>query len=333
MALRKDMTVQEVDALRSVEREIDNAYAGNPLVKENLGTAVWSLLSFVEDREFLPMLRGRVQPAASWAIAADETLNALKFPLAWLHRACVPGRSFSRAYDSERYQAGWDILELARRYYGFSGPFQYWDQGEWGLRLEETTVIAETDCREVAEYEAYNRLIDSGQDQESANEANVLAQEIESAVRVNGARFTVSLNPRLAGKVLAYVEPLVRRRFTLPDAWSFSRYSVGEFRLVHTAMFALALIQQVARRTPAVLQSPGLGLEASVIVLKKIDLVARVARYTGLPAATVTAVLDDLTYGSRQKNPDPALQPFIRLAQDDYAVSPFLWTITESRII
>ena len=61
----------------------------------------------------------------------------------------------------------------------------------------------------------------------------------------------------------------------------------------------------------------GLGLLDAVIVTPIKGLISRVARYSGLPAAPVRAVLEDLTYGSRQLNPDPALQPLIRLSKDE----------------
>ena len=38
--------------LRAVEREIDNYYNGNPLIKLPFGTAAWYLLAFFEDLAF-----------------------------------------------------------------------------------------------------------------------------------------------------------------------------------------------------------------------------------------------------------------------------------------
>ena len=132
MPLLKNMTPEEVVALRAAEREIDSAYAENPLLRESLGTAVWQVLSFVEDLQLRPIVQGLTEPSHRWAAGVDETLNALKFPMAWLHRGCSRVGAFHRGYEPTRYQGGWDILELARRYYGFTGPFQYWNKG--GIR-------------------------------------------------------------------------------------------------------------------------------------------------------------------------------------------------------
>ncbi len=227
MALLKNMTPEEVGALRAAEREIDSAYADNPLLSESLGTAVWQVLSFVEDLQLRSIVQGRTEASHRWAAGVDETLNALKFPMAWLHRGCSRAGTFRHCYEPTRYQGAWDILELARRYYGFSGPFQYWNKGELGLRIEGTRIIAELDFEDTAEYEAYNRLIDYGEDQEPPPETESLAGDIDSLVRVKGTRFTVKVNPRLVERVMASVEPVFCGRFTLPESWRFSRYSLS----------------------------------------------------------------------------------------------------------
>ena len=325
MALLKNMTSEEVGALRAAEQEIDGAYADNPLLRESLGTAVLAVLGFVEDVQVLPIVRGRTEWSHRGAAVVDETLNALKFQMAWLHGGCNRTASLRRCYESSLYQGAWDMLDLAHKYYGFSGPFQYWSRGELGLRLEGTRVVAELDFGNTAEYEAYNRLIDFREDQEPAPETESLAADIDSLVRVKGSRFTINVNPRLIERVMASVEPVFCERFALPESWRFSRYSLREFRLVYLAMFVLAAIQFRARLAAAARNCAGLGLDDAVMVAPRDGLVSRVTRYTGLPVQSVAAVLDDLTYGSRQLNPDPALQPLIRLSKSDYAVSPFLW--------
>ena len=148
-------------------------------------------------------------------------MNALKFPLAWLHGACETSGALRREYDGTRYQAAWDLLDLAKRYYGFSGPFQYWSKGELGLHLEGSRIIAELDFDQTAEYEAYNRLIDYKEDDKEPPKAEALSAELDSRVRVKGDRFTITVDPRVVERVVASVEPAFRQRFTLPEAWSF----------------------------------------------------------------------------------------------------------------
>jgi hypothetical protein len=325
MPLLKNMPAEEVAGLRAAEEDIDKAYSDNPLLRDNLGTAVWAILSFVEDLALRPVIQGRREPPHRAAAIIDETLNALKFPMVWLHATCERSGALRRNYDATRYQAAWDLLDLAKRYYGFSGPFQYWSKSELGLRLEGNRIIAELDFEKTAEYEAYNRLIDYKEDQGEPPEAEALAADLDSRVRVKGDRFTISVTPRVVERVIASVEAVFLQRFTLPETWQFSQYSLGEFRLVYLAVFALSVIQRRARLVATAQGCVGLGLLDAVIVTSKEGLISRVARYTGLPMPPIRAVLEDLTYGNRQLNPDPALQPLIRLSKDEYAVSPFLW--------
>ena len=228
---RRPEAATKNQSLRSVFLAETDYYHG--LLGESLGTAVWAVLSFVEDLQLRSKVRGRTEPPHRYAAVVDETLNALKYPMAWLHRGCQTCGALRRCYDPTRYQGGRDILELAKRYYGFSGPFQYWSKGELGLRLEGTRVIAELDFENTAEYEAYNRLMDY------------------RVVRVKGTRFTINVNPRLMKRVIASVESVFGERFTLPECWAFSRYTLREFRLVYLAMFALAAIQYRARLVAA----------------------------------------------------------------------------------
>ena len=326
MPLVKNMTSGEVVALRAAERDIDQAYSDSALLQESLGTAIWEVLSFVEDLQLRPIVQGRADSSHRTAADIDETLNALKFPMAWLHGRCNADGALLRCHDPERYQSAWDILELARKYYGFSGPFEYWTRGDLGLRLEGTRIIAERDFNETAEYEGYNRLMDYKEDEDAPAGSESLTAELDSLVRVKGTRFTITLNPRLMEKVITSLETPFQRRFTLPECWKFSRYSLREFRLVYLVMFAMAAIRRRARIVAAARGCLGLGVVDSVMVTPLDALIARLTRYTGLPVQPVVAVLNDLTYGSRgQLHPDPALQPLIHLSSGHYALAPFLW--------
>ncbi|MEX2263116.1 MAG: hypothetical protein WD696_14265 [Bryobacteraceae bacterium] len=230
------MSSDEVSALRAAEQEIDATYTNNPLLNENLGTALWVLLTFVEDLELRPYAQRRTPPPHQRAALIDETLNALKYAVGWIFGQCRSG-SLRRRYDPVSYQGAWDLIELARRYYGFSAPFQYWSRGELGLRLEGTRIIAELDFTEAAEYEAYNRLMSYHEGEEAPPEAESLIAKIDARVRVEGKRFTVSVNPQIVGAVMASAESFFMKRFTLPECWKFSRYSLREFRLVYLTMY------------------------------------------------------------------------------------------------
>ena len=75
--------------LRKIEKEIDNYYKSNPLVKLPFVTAAWSLLTSAENW-------GRMQTRSdsgtqSQTIIADDLVNELKYPMYWLYKVCKPG--------------------------------------------------------------------------------------------------------------------------------------------------------------------------------------------------------------------------------------------------
>lgn len=322
------MTPDETAAMGAAESEIDHAFLGNSLCSESLATATWSLLSFLEDWEIRPIIQGQTEIPYHFVQRVDMSLNALKFPMDWLSRQCEQNGTLVRRHDSASYKAALDMMELGKRYYGFCGPFQAWSRGELGLTIDGNRIVPERSFESAVEYEAYNRLIDCPVDQEAPPGSEVLAADIAALVRVNGSRFTISVNPQLVQRVTSAVEPHFRARFFLPESWCFSCFSMKDFRIVYLALFTLAVIQRRARLVAAGRGCVGFGFDDAVIVILIEDLILRLVRYTGLPAHSVKSVLDFLTYGNSQSNPDPALQPLIKVAGAKYIISPFLFLHT-----
>lgn len=295
---------------------------------EHRGTAIWQVLSFVEDWELRPLVTGRVENPSRQVALVDQLLNAIKLPLLWIHKSCRNEGDVITKYNESYYQAAWDIVELAKRCYGFSGPFEYWHRNELGLRLDSSTIISEIDLQNVSKYEAYNRILDCKVQLESQPASRDSIYKVASRVNVKLERFTINPNPKEVGEIVSDLEAVFARCFTLPEQWQFSRYSIRQFQMVYLVMVSICMIQKYARLVAANRGCVGAGINDAVIVTRKADLIARVSRYTGLRAITVQAILDDLTYGYRQERPDPALQPLIPLFKDKYAVAPFLWINT-----
>ena len=93
----------------------------------------------------------------------------------------------------------------------------------------------------------------------------------------------------------------------------------------------MAYIHCIVRSMAANLGCLGMGYADSIYVRPFNDLLRQVVRYSGVPAAKVRSIFDDLSYGSRCiSNPDPALQPLIKLNSEDYAIMPHLWLYCSS---
>lgn len=64
--------------LEAAEREIDNFYRSNPLVKLNFATAAWNLMAFAEDMMLKPIIKDEKSTPHESNIRIDNLLNNLK---------------------------------------------------------------------------------------------------------------------------------------------------------------------------------------------------------------------------------------------------------------
>jgi hypothetical protein len=152
--------------------------------------------------------------------------------------------------------------------------------------------------------------------------------EVQTSITADRESFRVVVSPRIIGSVMQALQPIVEKQFTLPPYWRFARYSLQDFKLVHSAVRAIATLQHWAAR--ALVEDQSIRAFLGTVYLSGItDPQRRVARYTGIEMQTVSEILHDLTYGSQgMRRPDPALQPLIMLNEDTCAISPNLWIAT-----
>ena len=101
--------------LRKAEKEIDNYYKSNPLLKLRFATAAWSLLAYGEDYMLKEQIDGIVGIQDLHALCSDF-ITELEHSVSWLHRDCEQGGKISFVYDPNVYKASKDLLELERKY-------------------------------------------------------------------------------------------------------------------------------------------------------------------------------------------------------------------------
>ncbi len=77
--------------LREVEKELDNYYKSNPLLKFPFSTAAWYLLACSENWSLEQMRRNLTSQELE--LMVDNHLNDLKHPMFWLFITCEPGGS------------------------------------------------------------------------------------------------------------------------------------------------------------------------------------------------------------------------------------------------
>ena len=314
--------------LRKIEKEIDNYYKSNPLVKLPFATAASYLLRSAEEYMLNEQIDGIVGIQDRHALGSDF-INEIEHPVSWLHRDCEQDGEIHFAYDPDIHKASKDLFELGQKYDLIVFAYTYATDGVLELELQESTIQPTGDFFTSIEYEAYNILIDAHELQEAQpdlNPRNSPATAILDSVRVQGDRFRYKLNPRMVADMKKYLEPLFDGMFLLPSDWEFSRYTLGDFRKVFEVVCAIAHIHWTARQLAGTMGCEHKGYLDSIYVLTYGELLRRVVRYSGLSDVKVKSIFDDLTYGNAGiKRPVPALQPLIKLNSEHYAIAPNIW--------
>ncbi len=315
------------DELREIEKEIDNYYKSNPLLKLPFATAAWSFLAFAELKILMDQFS---QPTSQeQETMGNNFVNELKQPMSWLLSACKPGGKIPFIYDHKVFQASRALFRLSKKYQWFEAAYTFASHGWVELELQGSTIQPTEEFFIDIEYEAYGRLIKAHQSDEavfSVNFDNLPMDAIVQSLRIDGDRFRCKLNPKMVSDTITAMKPLSDEMFRLPSEWCFSRYSLGDFRKVFETISAMVFIHSTARKI--VMNQEGIGWSYldSIYVLTYDELLRRVIRYSGVPEAEVRSIFDDLTYGNRGiLNLDIALQPLIKLNSETYAIMPQLW--------
>jgi hypothetical protein len=311
--------------IRNIEHYFDNAYRSNPLVNISRPTATWMLLGAFEAAVAKPYLQDNPTNLQKQSLRENGLINALKHALSWL-RDC-PAGSLQAQFADQTYRAAYDLLFLGGRYDAVETVFVLASRGHHKLTLEGRRVVplplAEADA---ARFYAYNRFIATGPDlpQPTLELSNNYAQ-IADRVKVTGEGFRLKLDPRFVDQAMSSYEPVLNQRFHLPESWRTTRYSFGDLKLIYLVLSTLAAIHFEGRLIAAGRGAIGSGFNNAVLRFGCNELRSRVSRYSGLEDATIEAIVEDLSYGSRGvERPDPALQPLIPINSDVILLAPSL---------
>ena len=256
---------------------------------------------------------------------ADSVIMQAKWPLRWLHQTCLPAGRIPHAYDPEAYQASWELSKLSGEYQAFEEAYTYASLGALHLTLEGSRIVSQPPMKRDARYAAYDRLVDLEHSPRFEGDLEPMFARIERSLRLSGDRFSYTLNPSLVALGVTCAKPKLGPSPGLPPSWQFSRYSMGDFHRLAQVLKVICLIHFYARICAARAGLLGLGYSDSIIVMEASELKNRLTRYTGLASPTITALMQDLTYGARGIiSPDPALQPLVKLTEDRYGIAPSL---------
>ena len=317
--------------LRKAEREIDNSYKSNILITLPFARAAWYFLAYCEFIHLRPMIDPNVDGLSMHERRAlvQNVATHSKHPLNWMRQSCQGEGSIPQKYRLEMDMAASQLSGLSNYYASFESAYTYATIGAFDLSLEGTTIVPGPQFRNGDQYKAYDLLTNYEEfDRSGAEDVGMeLEHEIFSRVKVSSTQFRYKLRPRFAklGVALSKSIPMGSGP-QLPDHWTFSKYSVADFRRWGHVLRGLCFIHHIARvRAAQFMGNPSLGYANSLIIISKRVLYKRFIRYTGLSQETINALFEDFTYGSRNMRfPDPILQPLIPLLPNRYGIAPHL---------
>ena len=158
--------------LRKIEKEIDNYYKSNPLVKLPFATAAWSLLAYAENSVLMEHVRHQLT-SQELEIMGDNFVNELKAPMVWLLLACKPDGQIPVAYDHKVLQASRNLFRLGKKYQWFEEAYTYASRGWIKLELHESTIQPTKEFSTDQEYRAYARLMKVHESDEAVSLINI----------------------------------------------------------------------------------------------------------------------------------------------------------------
>ena len=319
------------DELKKAEKEIDNYYKTNSLLKLPFATAAWSFLAFAED--YMVIRTGGIDNLRDLHIQGSEFLVELEHSLSWLIRTCKPEGQVPFTFNEYNYESANVLFELGKKYESFVFAYTLSKQNWIKLKVSDFTIQPTGDFFENYEYEVYNILIDANLFVEASSSVNYEGfpiDAIENTLRVDGDRFHYKLNPKMVSDTITFLKPLFDEIFMFPSEWKFSRYTLGDFQNVFQSICAIAHIHWRARIMAMKRGCEAMGNLDSLYILTFEELLRRIVRYSGVSEEIVKHILDDITYGKGIRkeaisHSELAMRPLIRLNTEYYAIVPQVW--------
>lgn len=314
------------DEVFAIENEIDAAFEQSDLIDLPFAQAAWTLLSVAEEYHFNALVISP-EPPESAGILIDCLMNALSYPLRVCYRKCAKSPLvLNRKLVANQYQAALDWLHAAEDYGHFCTIFPMYRAGEIRLRTEGHELVTSDWGRQDFSYEAYDRFTGKREvHDDDPVESIAVERELRACISREGAIYSVSFTRRLMGVLLVAMGKSLRERHTLPGQWSFSQFSLSEYRDVITCIQCMTHAWFLAREIVVSEGAPALAYSSAVWTPKRTTLISDISRITEASKHVVSNILTYLTFGEVGiRNPDIAIQPLVDLCNGQLGVSPLV---------
>jgi hypothetical protein len=339
----KSLTIEEV---QEYELELDSAMSGLPLPTGDRASAVWYVLTAIEDWIRLAFLRLVDDEDYSYAHTLDfmflvnDSKYALRHALKLLHRQLPRSSKFDEpTLREDRYTKACDLLLACQEYetavravisFRNRGCECLVDTKDGTLTFARSGAATITDALEVLltvrDDESIGYL-----DSTLVWLANpdqwppVVTRIVSSSVSVSRLKRRYTYNS-LSAKELQ--SQLTAGPEIIPEGWSFSWGSGDEVRrclhaLVTRCVYHLIAVAAAYRQQSELSDDKnGNGVGSLCLVIGKQRLARQIRDLSEVALDRVLCFLDILTFGHTTTMPDPSLQPLIPVDDDVLLLAP-----------
>ena len=325
------------EIIRNIEQKIDNAYKNYKLYQlQNRPLAQWYLLLMHEESIRLPIIdklnKGKPLDWFEIICSIEAAKGALQFALKWIDE--LPNGKFRmpREIDWDLYGYAQDFFFLAQNYYRVIGPFTLYSRGLASAIAENATTIRfERDPQESA-FDVLG-LIKMQDPVRTLVRRDKIPQKIEeelelvlmSAKPLDYHNITYKVNHKNLAPAISYWFNEMSKDTYLPDEWSIRGVSAIELRRFFASIRSLCMIHLRCTSRLDILSHVEAAAPASALLSKRSDDWMRfITRCAGISAEKVKSIIDILTYDRNMVKRDISLQPFVKIADENLTICPYL---------
>jgi len=307
------------EAVEAAEQKIDSHHKNLTMATMPIELALWGYLSLIDMYTILnsdPLASPHQQRALG-----DLTINAMKWALRWIHEDCKPGGKLNKA---DVTTAAVEFHRLAVEYLHFETAYVLARMDIAKLSINDTALEMQYLSGYNFQHRAYELMEDAKVHEKSISHIDSVSKKLPS-LNIQSGRL---INPRNINIVKAVLWRAAEATFVLPDSWDFSILKLSDFREIFVCLQAIVTLNFLQnKRELSQTNSPQFLYRNILFLIELEDLVTMLHRYSGIDRKTIQGICEILTYGNfEQNNPDPALQPLIKVNNHQYALSYTLLT-------
>ncbi len=236
--------------IRRIEKEIDDFYLSNNLIKTNVDTALYYLLLAFEDFIFIPLINSGTSnynfSHNEIKVIIDRGIMDLQFPIRWILRSCSKEKVLNFTFNKELYKSATDLLHLGAKYNVFDSAFTLASIGIIKLKLEGNTLKPSGKVYIDHAFQAYDLKTNFRKEMDYQH-LKIIINELLEIVIVEKDNFSYKLSDSQLKKYANLMKDSLVNFYELPDTWKFKYFSIIDFQKITNVILTITIIHFLAR--------------------------------------------------------------------------------------